>query len=253
MLRNSVVLFLTKKGKAFDPIGSGTLVFHEGRVYIISAAHVFEDLKNQGRIYLFIANKAFDLGKFDVYLTAVDNASSTREDDPLDLGAMLVPDEILDKVNGTVSFIQRDLIESTATRKFVRFYQAIGFPGKKNTKKALSAARNNKPFDPEIMIYSGEDTSDRIGSDERIIDELHTVMNVNSKRNYDDDGAMVNIPDMKGMSGGLIQGCFDYIPKSNGRYPTCAAAIIIERNIKNSSLIGVKFSAIYEWLDAHFC
>lgn len=93
MLRKSVVMFLTKTNGAYDPIGSGTLVFHEGRVLIVSAARVYEDLGKCGNAHLQVVDKIFSL---DVIRALVSNAepfANIRDHDFLDLGA-LIPNNV---------------------------------------------------------------------------------------------------------------------------------------------------------------
>jgi hypothetical protein len=78
---------------------------------------------------------------------------------------------------------------------------------------------------------------------------IHLAIRFRQKGNYDDDFQSIDAPVPYGMSGGLIQGCFDYIRHSNGFYPTCASAILIEHLEKQAGLVGVRFDFVYAWLD----
>jgi hypothetical protein len=253
MFRKAVVLFMLKERGVFDPIGSGTFVFHEGKLLIVSAAHVFEDLANKGQVYLHIGpiNQIVKLNRINIFTSSKEDVGGSRAKDALDLGVMVVPDEIIDICNGKILMIEEDLIENHTNTKSVQFYQAIGYPGVKNTKLAQKASRKNQLFTPEILIYSGAHKSAEEVSNEKFVDEYHVILDWNNKKNYDDDGNRVNVPKPNGISGGLIQGCFYYIPKSNGFYPTCAAGIITEKDTSGSAMIGTRFKTVFEWLRLH--
>lgn len=253
MFRKAVVLFMLKERGVFDPIGSGTFVFHEGKLLIVSAAHVFEDLANKGQVYLHIGpiNQIVKLNRIKIFTSSKEGVGGSRAKDALDLGVMVVSDEIIDICNGKILMIQEDLIENHSNTKNVLFYQAIGYPGVKNKKLAQKASQTNRLFTPEILIYSGEYKSAEEVSNEKFVDEHHVILDWNNKKNYDDDGNRVNVPKPNGISGGLIQGCFDYIPRSNGFYPTCAAGIITEKDTSGSAMIGTRFKTVFEWLRLH--
>lgn len=251
MLRKSVVMFMLKKGDVYDPIGSGTFFFHDGKLLIVSAAHVFEDLEGEEAAYLYAANKVFKLPYIKALVSNTSATQGSRSKDPFDIGAMVVPDEVLDECNGEINFIQRDLIETPANSERIKFYQLIGYPGPKNTQLAKKAARLNRMFIPEGFVYSTYDTSAKVFPHHRFLPEYHVALEFSKTGNFNDDNLPLQAPDPDGMSGGLIQGCFDYIPHSNGFYPTCAVAILIELERKAGSFIGVRMNAVYEWLDLH--
>lgn len=253
MFRKAVVLFMLKERGVFDPIGSGTFVFHEGKLLIVSAAHVFEVLAKKDQVYLHIGpiNQIVKLNGIKAFTSSKEDAGGSRDKDALDLGVMVVPDEIIDICNGKILMIQEDWIENESNTENVQFYQAIGYPGAKNTKLAKKATRTNRLFTPEILIYSGAHKIAEEVSNEKFVDEYHVIIDWNNKENYDDDGNRVNVPKPDGISGGLIQGCFDYIPQSNGFYTTCAAGIIIEKDTSGNAMIGTRFKTVFEWLRLH--
>ena len=253
MLRKSVVLFMLKKNNIYDPIGSGTFVFHDGKLLIVSAAHVFEALANNGDIFLHVGpvNCIFHLRSMKAFVSNKELVLMDRSRDPIDLGVMVVPDEIIDICNGKILMIQEDMIETDKNKKHVLFYQAIGYPGVKNKKLAIKSAKTREPFSPYILVYSGEKKTSKDITSKKFVDEHHVILNWNDKRNFDDDGNLMNVPKPNGISGGLIQGCFDYMPHSNGFYPTCAAGIIIEKDASGNAIVGTRFKRIFEWLKMH--
>lgn len=251
MLRKSVVLFMQKKRNILDPIGSGTFVFHDGALYIVSAAHVFEDLKGPVAAYVHVVDKIFSLVNINVFVSNKEPFQNDRTRDSFDLGAMLVPEEILDYCNGHISFIQQDLIENDRNRDAIIGYQVIGYPGFKNSRLAKKAVYTNEPFIPEALVYSGHFMERAIKENPRFTNRFHIAINFEEKNNKNDDGVRVDAPKPEGMSGGLIQGCFYYVPHSEGMYHTCASGILIELDQANRSFIGVRFDAVYEWLERH--
>jgi hypothetical protein len=253
MLRKAVVLFMVWKKKAYEPIGTGTFVFHDGKLLIVSAAHVFEDLSDSGDVFLHVGavNSIFRLRKFKASVSNMEHVSMDRSKDSFDLGVMIVPDEIVDVCNGKILMIQEDMIENEMNRDHILFYQAIGYPAAKNRTLAVKAAQTNRLFSPEILVYSGEQKTSFDIPDKKFLDKYHVIFNWDKKKNFNDDGNHVNVPKPNGISGGLIQGCFDYVPHSNGLYPTCAAGIITERDFLGNAMVGTRFSTVFEWLKLH--
>ncbi|TAL90060.1 MAG: hypothetical protein EPN62_14510 [Candidimonas sp.] len=247
MLRKAVVMFLLKKRNAYDPVGSGTFVFHDGKLLIVSAAHVFEDLSKKGDIYLHVGavNCIFHLGLFKVFLSK--SLTMSRAEDPLDLGLMVVPAEIIDACNGKIVMVQEDMIETERNKDQILFYQAIGYPASKNARRAEKSARTGTLFSPEILVYSGSKKISGDVANKKFVDKHHVIFDWNGQENFDDDGTRVDAPKPNGISGGIIQGCFDYVPHSNGFYPTCAAGIITERDSAGNAIVGTRFSTVFEW------
>ena len=251
MLRKTVVMLLVKEIKRYEPIGSGILVFHDGKVLVVSAAHVLEQTAKSKNVYLFAGGDLFSLNGVISYLLPLNSRITSRRDDAIDIGAFIVPDTMVEKINGSVNFVQSELIEKGKDYEHIQFYQAIGFPAAKNLRHSNKSAISGKPFIPECVIYSGKSVTYELDSNYRFAKDVNIEIEYNGKHAFDDDGKKVNTPDLHGLSGGLIQGCFDYMPHSNGFYHTCASGMLIEMGSRKKSLIGVRFGIIYEWLDLH--
>lgn len=251
MLRRAVVMFMLKKRSVYEPVGSGTFVFHHGKLLIVSAAHVFEYISGKGKVYLHVgvANKIYELGLSEVFLSR--NLAASHTEDLLDLGLMVVPDELIDDFNGKIIMIQEDMIETEKNKDQIQFYQLIGYPASKNARRAEKSARTGTLFSPEVLVCSGSRKTAIDVSNKRLVDTHHVIMNWNEKKVFDDDGIQVDTPKPNGISGGIIQGCFDYARHSNGFYPTCAAGIITGRDSSKKAMIGTRFSTIFEWFKLH--
>lgn len=251
MLRRAVVMFMLKSRNAYEPVGSGTFVFHHGELLIVSAAHVFEDLSKKGCVYLHVGgvNKIYELGSCRAFLSR--NLAPGREDDPLDLGFIVVPEEIIDDCNGKILMIEEDMIETESNKDQILFYQAVGYPASKNARRAEKSARTGTPFSPEVLVYSGSRKAATDVGNKRFVDMHNVIMDWGGKQTFDDDGVLVDAPKPNGISGGIIQGCFDYLPHSNGLYPTCAAGIITGRDSSGKAMVGTRFSTVFEWFKLH--
>lgn len=251
MLRRAVVMFMLRSKNAYEPVGSGTFVFHNGELLIVSAAHVFEDLSKQGRVYVHVGgvNKIYELFSSKVLLSR--NLAPSREKDPLDLGFTIVPDEIIDDCNGHILMVEENMIETEKNKDHILFYQAIGYPASKNARRSEKSARTGTLFSPELMVYSGSRKAAVDVSNKRFDDRHNVIMDWSGKKTFDDNGIRVDAPKPNGISGGIIQGCFDYVPHSNGLYPTCAAGIITGRDSSGTAMVGTRFSTIFEWFKLH--
>ncbi len=59
----------------------------------------------------------------------------------------------------------------------------------------------------------------------------------------------VNIPDLHGMSGGLLQKVSHYNQDTDGFDCAYPAGIILEKKKDNSTFFSLRLSAVFEWLD----
>ena len=141
--------------------------------------------QKKGCVYLHVggANKIYQLGSSEVCLSR--NLASSREEDPLDLGFMVVPDQIVDDCNGKILMIEENMIENEINKDRILFYQAIGYPASKNARRAENSARTGTPFSPEVLVYSGSRKAAIDVSNKRYVDTHNVIMDWSGKETFD--------------------------------------------------------------------
>lgn len=254
MFDRAVAGVFIKSGITYESIGSGTFVFFDGQVYLISAAHVFDELKRRKKapvLHVGVANKFYEFTEAQMYVSNMELVGGDRKRDTLDIGVMILPDEFIDELNSKFLMVTEDLIENDERIESLQFYQALGYPNTRNDKLAKKAKYKKQPQNVFLLRYSGEKKSSNDIDGEFFLDEYHVVMDFDPKKGFDDDGIKVPVGNVIGMSGGLIQGVLDYIPHSPGMYPTYAAGIVTQKTKKQDAIVGTRFSAVFEWLKLH--
>ena len=254
MFDRAVAGVFIKQEKTYESIGSGTFVFCDGEVYLVSAAHVFDELKLREKapvLHVGATNKFYEFQEARMFVSNTEDVNGDRQKDKLDIGAMLLPDEFIDEVNGKFLMVTEDLIENKARAENLQFYQALGYPNARNDKLARKAIYKQQSQDAFLLRYSGDKKLSSEIKEEVFIDDFHVIMDFHPKKGFDDDGNKVSVGNVTGMSGGLIQGVLDYVTHASGMYPTYAAGILIQKTKKQDAIIGTKFSAVFEWLKLH--
>lgn len=238
------VLPIWRSGLSKDPecVGTGTLVFFDGHCYLISAAHVFEAIVEHG-FYVFAVDAFEPIEKMPVVLSPLTDKFPTRNDDPFDIGAVLLPTNVINRVNGRVGFITPEMISEEQLPSDQTLYRVLGFPSGKNKRMWERHQHGGKLFQTNIYQIKTSDISASFFPNDPFFSEWHLPLDFNQNVVFDAVGKKHTPPDMHGISGGLVI----------AEAPDCIRpeAIVIQKNIKKSALVTVKMTKIFEWLERH--
>jgi hypothetical protein len=132
------------------------------------------------------------------------------------------------------------------------FYQAIGYPHSKNTKAANKTAKIPGEFRSIGIRYTVTDVSNQAFPYKSFDESFHIATCLTKTGKTQGMRENTNIPDLHGISGGLLQKVTGYNPITDGFDSAYPAGIILEKKRDNSTFFSLRLAAVYEWLDLHW-
>jgi hypothetical protein len=233
--------------KQYLSVGSGVLVNYKNHKVLVSAAHVFDTLKEHRR-FLYLNQTLYEVGRFPVFLNN-STSFSERKYDPVDLAAMPFPKQVDNVFNINNIFVTEEAYSAGKALQSDVF-QAIGYPSKKNTKIANKTIKIPGGFRTEGLRYTVHNIGYEIFPHERFQDEHHIATCLTKTAFIGSSHQKTNRPDLHGMSGGLLQKVAGYNSQNDNFMIVVPEGILIEM-IKKKAIISVKFSSVFEWLRLH--
>lgn len=217
-------------------------------MFFVTAAHVMEGLKGK-KTFMYFEQTFYEIGGFPAYLSGCSRFPS-RNDDPLDLAAIPLPEELAktcvpDKFITVDQYLAGDSVTSP-------FFQAIGYPHSKNTKAVNRTARIHGGFRSESIRYTVTDASSHAFPYKNFCELFHIATCLTKTGRIQGVRTHTNIPDLHGISGGLLQKVSNYNPATDGFDFAYPAGIILERKRDNSAFFSLRLAAVFEWLDLHW-
>jgi len=245
MYTNSVVpLYIFDSfTKKYHSIGTGTLVRHLNKDLLVSAAHVFAKF-NQRKTFIFISGKLYEIGGYSAYLWP--GHLEQGEKDPIDLGVMQLPSDMYSKTH-ELKFVTEDEYNE-GQKKHSAIYQAIGFPGSKNSRLANKTARKQGEFLTTLLRYTVNDVGVTFFPHEKFDSEFHISVCLTQKGVEANTNIEVDIPEIKGLSGGILQKVIDYNRHTDNFNYAFPAGIIIEKDTAQKAFVAVKLGLLFKWL-----
>lgn len=250
MYKDSVIpLYLhdadTKKYKS---VGSAVLILHRSQLFFVTAAHVIESLKGK-KTFIYFEKTFYEVGGFPAYLSDC-SLFPNRNDDPLDLAAIPLPKGLANTCDHnkfiTINqYAAGDLVASP-------FFQAIGYPHSKNTKAVNRTVRIPGQFKSEGIRYTVTDVTSDAFPYKNFCKEFHIATCLTKAGEIQGSRTHTNIPDLHGISGGLLQKVSLYNRATDGFDVAYPAGIILEKKRDDSAFISLRLAAVFEWLDLHW-
>lgn len=250
MYSDSVIPFYSYSTdtKKYQSVGSAVLVSHRSQLFFITAAHVMESLQGK-KTFIYFEQTFYEIGGFPAYLSDC-SLFPSRNDDFLDLAAIPLPDGLV-KNAVPDKFITLDQYLSGNSFTSL-FFQAIGYPHKKNTKAVNRTARIPGEFRSEGIRYTVTDISSCSFPYKNFCESFHIATCLTKTGEIQGVRTHANIPDLHGISGGLLQIVSNYNPTTDGFDIAYPAGIILEKKSDNSAFFSLRLAAVFEWLDLHW-
>lgn len=250
MYSDSVIPFYSYSSdtKKYQSVGSALLVSHRSLMFFITAAHVIESLKGR-KTFIFFENTFYEVAGFPAYLSDC-SLFPSRDDDPLDLAAILLPEELAKNcIHDKFITIDQYLSGSSVVSPF---FQAIGYPHSKNTKAVNKTARIPGEFRSEGIRYTVTDVSHLAFPYKNFCEPFHVATCLTKTGEVQGTRAHTNIPDLHGISGGLLQKVSNYNPATDCFETAYPSGIILEKKRDNSAFFSLRLAAVFEWLELHW-
>lgn len=250
MYSESVVPFysfdtITKK---YQSVGSAVLILHRSNIFFITAAHVIESLREH-KTFIYFEHTLYELGGFPAYLSDC-SLFSSRNDDPFDLAAIPLPVGLVEKCDITKCITVEQHLAGMLISS--QFYQAIGYPHSKNTKAVNRTVRIPGMFRTEAIRYTVTEFGNQAFPYKSFDESFHIATCLTKTGKFQCTGENTNIPDLNGISGGLLQKVAEYNPITDNFDYAYPAGIILEKKRDNSALYSLRLVVVFEWLDLHW-
>lgn len=250
MYSDSVIPFYSydTATKKYWSVGSAVLVSYRSHMFFITAAHVMESLKGQ-KTFIYFERALYEVGGFPAYLS---NCSlfPSRNDDPLDLAVIPIPEGLVENCD-PAKFITVDQY-SAGISVNSPFFQAIGYAHSKNTKAVNRTVRIPGKFRAEGLRYTVTDVSNHAFPYKKFSEACHIATCLTKTGEIQSSRVHTNIPDLHGISGGLLQKVIKYNPATDGFDHAYPAGIILEKKRDNSAFFSLRLAIVFEWLDLHW-
>ncbi len=217
-----------------------------GRNYLVTAAHVIDELRNTD---LFLGGSG-ELIPLDLDFICSIPQNGRREDDHYDFAWSVVSDEFFSSIGDAKSIKEAD-VSLNRVNTVGRVYAALGFPRSKNKKanpktKALrpkfaSYASTGKQM-PDLYIEIGLSGNDHIAIEHK-------------SQSLDRDGNKVNSYAPRGMSGGPLIDLGKMVsPSDLGRatpFSGKLAGVLIEKYEAREAILSVKIQHVIHSIQSH--
>lgn len=247
MYGNSVVpLYIYDSDtKKYHSMGSSVLISHKEQLFFITAAHVLESMKGR-QSHIYFENTFFKMSNIRACISDCSQYLN-RNDDPVDLAAIPVPKQILNTCDRSKFITIKNYIDGELCTSNI--FQVIGYPQAKNTKAVRRTANIPGGFKADGIRYTGLDISSTCLPYKDIDESSHIATTLSKSGYVQGTRNLFNIPDLHGLSGGLLQKVNSYNSDTDSFEVGYPAGIILQKKPDNSSIISIRLSAVFTWLD----
>jgi hypothetical protein len=225
MYSDSVIPFYLFKSatKKYKSVGSAVLISHRSKHFFITAAHVIEGLKGH-KTFIYFERTFYEIGGFSAYLSDC-SLFKSRNEDPIDLAVIPLPEGFVEKSDNTKFITIDQYLSGTSVQSL--FFQALGYPHSKNTKAVNRTARTPGEFRSEGIRYTVTDISHSAFPYKNFDNSFHIATCLTKAGEIQGSRKHTNIPDLHGISGGLLQKVSNYNRVTDGFDCAYPAGIIL--------------------------
>jgi hypothetical protein len=243
-----VPLFIDGGGKKPMLCGTGLLVSASTSSFLISAAHVFDELKDGNEIFFYIEPKTKLKPSGRILLTKIPEGKS-RKQDILDIGVLKFegphqpPYPAVDKYTMSV-----DAFLSNALPREGKTYLLVGFPGSKSPVNPIKREVKSKVYGYRNISYPANKYSD-FG----VKPESHISIIFDRKRSIGPDGNLRSFPDPRGMSGSPVWLLKSEEEEPNKPNPISVVGVFIEYRKNQRVLLATDIGLALAMINDAIC
>jgi hypothetical protein len=247
-LESVVPIYTLDQGQKYFSEGSGVLIEHRSRKFIVTAAHVVEGIEDR-RTFAFIGNFLYELKNYKSFTSNMDHVSD-RKEDAIDLAVIpLQFNEESQSLN--LKFItEKECLLGLSDPS--PFFKAIGFPHKKNTRAANRSAKTPGGFRTKPFGYVMFEAKNRAFPYKGYAPESHIATESANTGFESETGKYVDIQKLNGMSGGLLQKMNHLNARTKEFETAYPVGIILEQKEDKTAIYSLKLTAVFAWLSLHW-
>jgi len=234
--------------KKYASVGSAVLISHRSRRFFITAAHVMEQLQGK-KTFIFFDDGFYEIGGLPAFLSDCSMFDS-RNNDPIDLATICIPDNLFQE-SANAKYLTLNQYQ-IGLQMNSPFFQAIGYPHSQNSRAANRTVRVKGEFRAKGLRYTVTDISDSAFPYKNLDGSTHIATTLTKSGSVQLSRQQTNIPDLHGISGGLLQKVCDYNHITDSFDFAYPAGIILEKKKDNSAFFSLRLTVVFEWLDIHW-
>lgn len=214
-----------------EPVGTGILIRVDELIFLVTAAHVIEDV-GRGPRYFGAAEQTMNLPPF--FMTTALPHGGTRDDDPLDLGYWIVDPETAAKLSSadTLRLTDLDMRDPAEVAQGADYF-LNGYPATRQPRKI-----RNSEVEARTLAFMTEEVNDAEYSEAKRDRRTHLLVDY-AKDNFFLEGVKKEGPDLQGVSGGAVWRLSGTSDVTYGK-PLLAAFAIRWRQEEPKCVIGTR-------------
>lgn len=214
LLQHVVPLFAYGLNGKPQLVGSSFLVSHQDSFYLISAAHVFDELKAGHELFYYTSQKTIRKLSGSLRLTKCDD----RKFDRLDVGVLKLEGPALPPYPQVEKYpVPLSALKANALPREGKQYLLIGFPASKSRANPVAREMTAKP-----CSFRNDAAHQKIYTELQIKPNDHIVLNFDLSKTVMPNAEIRKFPDPKGMSGSPVWLLYD----ENGPNSVCQTPIV---------------------------
>lgn len=226
-----------------EAVGSSVLLWHRGRRYLLSAAHVLDVFKERP---LFVGTQTRWHQIVGDFRTTTIPAGGSREDDPYDYGLLAISDDDAAQLDGC-RFLTSNQVATEENPEFATPYRskylALGWP-----RNRLNFIRRERATEPTNLAFSGVIAAEGIYKSHGRDWRHHILIEYDPKEMTTRTGQQVP-PSFDGLSGGGIF-TLPGLTRVGDVAPPRLVGITIEVWRDRDLYVGTRIDLIRDALDA---
>lgn len=191
LIAEHTVQLLVKGGKyaqyGYSPLGSGVLAFIGNKCFILTAAHVTEEI-SENHLYFLIDN---DFIPVQGVLCETD-----AEKDKIDMAYIMLDDEIAYRMAHYHTFLPRNKIKTAHARDFRDNYLVLGYPATN-----VFVNKNDKKITLGSSSFLIKEADEKVYKHYKFEKNKHYVLEFSGKGTSLKNGERIKNPELWGISG----------------------------------------------------
>ncbi len=246
LIKHHRLIYGVGPDQRLDPVGSGLLLRVGSSHFLVTAAHVLDENTQSPDSFC-------DLVTYGQRLPVILQGASfrttiaegkTREDDPLDVGFIELPDAQVAQL-GVDRFLEPSQIDLNDKGDSPALYGAFGYPASLNYSIEPDW---ESPVNPTPFSYTSQLRSSAAHVELGVSQATHLVLAASNRKTRAPGGRKVKLPDLRGMSGGGFWRYTEYGQANPVKAPCLLGVLIERRRCKDGGILAARMNLVFEAL-----
>jgi hypothetical protein len=224
-------------------IGTGVILEVNSMLFIVSAAHVFDE-KDSTTLYLFLDEQVLPVNG-ELYCTVKPN--NNRIEDKIDVAVLRVDNNQEVQIRKLYKPVLIDEVDVNDIPSNKKYYAFIGHPENKTKLK-----HGTFKVKSEMFSYGSFVADSSTYKQLALLPDFHVVVDFDERKCIDENGNRYSFPDAHGMSGGGVWLVENLNYNSSESQINKLVGVGIEIHKSPKALVGTRIGAVIEMIKTKF-